>query len=731
MLTRLGRLCHRHRWPVLVLWLAAMVVGGLAAGPVFDGMSNSNQLNGTETGAAREALRAGSDAGDDLVVIVEGVDPAGAAVTAAVTLARADLAALPGVREVSDPLPAVDGRGFALRVTLDRFTDDDREEVAVEVASARLRQLGADAGPGAVTRLGGEAIMDGEVNDAVQADLSRAELGSLPLTLLVLVVVFGGVVAAGLPLLATLATVLGSFGVLLAFSRFVDLDSNVVTVVSMLGLGLSIDYGLLLIARYREELAAGRAPADAVAATWSTAGRTLLFSALTVAAALSGLLFIQVPRLQAMGAAGISATVVALLSALTLTAALIGATGRWIKPARPGRWLRRGRAEVSPRDAAAALAVRGARPEPGFFARLARHTQRRPVLMTVVAGVVLLAAGAPLLGATIRLPQLESLPHTIESVQVAEDLGSRYGQTVQPAVTVVARTDLAALDGWAARWAAEPIVARIDAARQVGPDLALLTIAVRGDSQSAQAQDLVERIRADRPAGVQSWVIGDAAVLLDLNQRIRDGLPAALLTVTVAMLLLLFLMTGSLVIPVKALVMNVVSLGATFGVLVAVFERGWLAGPLDTLTVGGLSPFVVVLVFAFGFGLSMDYEVFLLGRIKEYVDAGDANDDAVRKGLQRSGRLITSAALLMLIVFGFFAAARVGDLEQIGLGLFVAVLVDASIVRCVLVPATMTLLGHWNWWSPPALRRWHDRHGLREHQPSPLVEAPPLVGSAG
>jgi RND superfamily putative drug exporter len=169
-------------------------------------------------------------------------------------------------------------------------------------------------------------------------------------------------------------------------------------------------------------------------------------------------------------------------------------------------------------------------------------------------------------------------------------------------------------------------------------------------------------------------------------------------------------MTGSLIVPVKALMMNVVSLGATFGVLVAVFEHGWLAGPLDTLTVGGLSPFVMVLVFAFGFGLSMDYEVFLLARIQERVDAGEPTDVAVRHGLQRSGRIITSAALLMLVVFGFFAAAKIGNIEQIGLGLFVAVLIDATIVRCLLVPATMTLLGRYNWWAPKPLQRLRLRH---------------------
>jgi RND superfamily putative drug exporter len=237
---------------------------------------------------------------------------------------------------------------------------------------------------------------------------------------------------------------------------------------------------------------------------------------------------------------------------------------------------------------------------------------------------------------------------------------------------------------------------------------------VHGDGQGPQAQQLVGRLRADRPVGYQSWVSGDAARLLDLNARLKSGLPWAIVITVVAMCVLLYLMTGSVVIPLKAIVMNVVSLAATFGVLAAVFQDGWLSGPLHTLTVGGLSPFMIVIVFAFAFGLSMDYEVFLLARIKEYVDAGEDSNTAVRHGLQRSGRIITSAALLMLIVFACFAAAKVGQLEQIGLGLFVAVLVDATIVRCLLVPATMTLLGRAAWWAPGPLARLHHRYGVDE-----------------
>ncbi|GAA2641976.1 hypothetical protein GCM10010399_89820 [Dactylosporangium fulvum] len=240
-------------------------------------------------------------------------------------------------------------------------------------------------------------------------------------------------------------------------------------------------------------------------------------------------------------------------------------------------------------------------------------------------------------------------------------------------------------------------------------------------------------MRADRPTGGGSWVTGDAAMLSDLMGIIGAGLPWAIGVTVLAMVALLFAMTGSLVVPLKAVLANVVSLGATFGVLTAVFGEGFASDLLDTLTVGALNPFVAVLVFAFAFGLSMDYEVFLLGRIKEYVDAGVDTDTAVRQGLQRTGRVITSAAVLMVIVFACFAAARIGNIEQIGLGLAVAVLIDATVVRCLLVPATMTLLGQWNWWAPRWLSQLHARAGLCEyalpekaHRPAPEPVSGPL-----
>jgi RND superfamily putative drug exporter len=715
MTSRVGRFCFRYRWWVLAAWFFLFIAGVLAAGQVLNSLGAVEQRYAPESVRAGQVLDEAGDRGGEIVALVEGVDPRAQGMRDAVARATADVRGIAGVAEVSDPVLATDGTGAALQVTLSNL-DDEAEDTAVQQVNDRLRRLGNDL-PGATVRLGGGEMLNRDVSQAVQDDLTTAELRSLPLTAIVLVFVFGGLIVAGVPLLATLATTAGAFGVLFGFSQVVQLDGNVVTVVTLLALGLSVDYGLLLVARYREELipdyqkavAAGDRRIDrsrraaALTRAWGTAGRTVMFSALTVAAALSGLLLLRITSLQAMAAAGISVALVAMVAALTFTAALLGAVGRWVRPSR--RSLRR---------AAEAAAGDGDDTERGFFARLARFTQRWPVLVTLGVTAALLAAGAPLLGATIKLPLLEGMPRSIESVAVADDLSTRYGRTAQPAVTVVARTDPADLDAWAARWRTDAEVIRVEPARPAGPNLATVVLAVRGDAQGEGAQALVQRVRADRPPGVESWVTGSAAVLVDMLATLRASLPWAILVTLVAMTALLFLMTGSVVVPLKAIAMAIVSLGATFGVLVGVFQHGWFSGLLDTHTIGGLSPFVLALVFAFAFGLSMDYEVFLLSRVKEYVDSGQQTDAAVRRGLQHTGRVITSAALLMLVVFACFGAAKVGDIEEVGIGLFVAVLVDATIVRCLLVPATMSLLGRWNWWAPRPLRRLYDRHGLRE-----------------
>src|SRR5437763_3745468 len=726
LVARLGRRCFRRRWWVLAVWLLAVGGGVLSAGPVFHGLAGGGGPSSLESVQANQMLADAGRKGATVTAVVDGIDPTAAAVHDAVLAAAADIGPMSGVAKVTTPydadLPparaaaqvARDHRAVLVNVELAKLDKVTRHDVAAAV-SARLHQLGGTLA-GAQVRVGGGAALSQQANDAVQRDLSRAEELSLPITLVILVFVFGGLIAAGLPVLAAAVSAASVMTVLLLFAQFTDLDNNAVTVVSLLALGLSIDYGLLLVGRYREELGGGYEPDVAIARAWATAGRTILFSALTVAAAMCGLLIFGIPGLSALGAAGVSIALVAMLVSLTFTAALIGVARRRIHPSK---------------RAARRIARYGDAAESGFFAGLARIVQRRPLVTFVVTGAALLGAGAPLLSTAMHLDDINSLPRSLEAVGVAHELADRFGVAPVPAVTVVARTDAASLDAWAARWRGTPGVTRVGSAKQVASGLSTVDIDVAGDPEGTGARALVDRVRADRPTGGQSWVTGDAALLGDLLGLIVSRLPWAVGITVLAMTVLLFAMTGSLVVPVKAVAMNVVSLGATFGVMSAVFEHGFLAGPLGMITVAGLNPSVTVIIFAFAFGLSMDYEVFLLARIKEYADRGLSTDHAVRRGLQNSGRIITSAALLMVVVFGAFAFARTGTVQQVGLGLAVAVAVDATIVRCVLVPATMTLLGRWNWWAPAPLRRLHERVGLREAPLAADPVAPVPVPRAG
>jgi len=721
---RAGQWCFTHRWLVLVAWLIAVGGGLFATGPLFSRLSDGGLPHSVESVAATDVLSgaAGSDSAGTVVGVVDGVDPTAAGVRSAVTDLAARLATVPGVKTVQQPFnPALTPTQAAPLVATDRHAllvsvvltalDRPARDTATTAITAQLHGLTAALPAGASVQVGGSPALSLANRSAARDDLQLGEVFSLPFTLVVLILVFGGLVAAGLPVLAAVVSVAAAMGALLAFSHVTDVDQNGVTVVTLLGLGLSVDYGLLLVARYREELARGYPAEVAIARAWATAGRTIMFSALTVAAALSGLLAFRFSTLTALGAAGVSIAVVAMLVALTFTAALLGLTKRWIRPAK-----RRQRATRAGADA----------DDVGFFAALSRVVQRRPALVLLGTVAVLLGAGLPLLTTTFRLPGAEAIPRSIEAARVSDVLAARFGQTPGPAITVVTRTDAATLTDWANRWQGDPAVSRIRPVKQAN-GVASVGIDVVGDTQGPAARDLVNRLRANRPPGGPSWVTGDPAVLIDLMALITSALPAAIGVTLLAMLVLLFAMTGSLVVPVKAVLANLVSLGATFGVMTAVFGHGFASGLLHTITTGALNPFVVVIIFAFAFGLSMDYEVFLLGRIKEYVDAGVSTDVAVRRGLQHTGRVITSAALLMVIVFSCFAAATTSNIEQIGLGLTVAVAIDATIVRCLLVPATMTLLGRWNWWAPRWLGRLHRRIGLSE-RPLPDEEpAPELV----
>jgi len=429
-------------------------------------------------------------------------------------------------------------------------------------------------------------------------------------------------------------------------------------------------------------------------------GEVLAFSGVTVAVSLCGLLVLDDPTFRSMGLAGIAVVLVAVAAALTLTPALLALLG--------GRLRVRA---VSARD-------------DGAFARLARRVQRRPLVVALATAAVLAASAAPFLGVRFIDGGAELIPRSFETRQVADALSSRFeGREADP-VRVVTRLapDSPQLQAWTERVEQLPQVRSVRPPTALSEGVTSVEVVPTGTRQGDAAMQLVRALRDDRPS-TDALVTGSAAFLLDFNSSLAERLPWAGLLVATATFVLLFLMTGSVLVPAKALVMNVLSLGASFGALVLVFQEGWLAGPLGVEPADGLQTWVPVLVFVFAFGLSMDYEVFLLSRIKELVDEGHDNDTAVALGLQRSGRIITCAALLLVIVFAGFAAGDMAAITQLGLAMAVAIAVDATLVRCLLVPATMTLLGEANWWAPAPLRRLHRRFGVSEHGPVAVPSA--------
>jgi putative drug exporter of the RND superfamily len=701
MLRRLARFSLGHRRLVAAAWAVLFVVGIAIGSGVFDRLDpDVGDVEGTESALAQARLHALDPGGESIAALADGVDPHDPRVAAGIRATAERLRAIPGVAQVADPvtgppeLLARDGRAALVAVEFADGLDGDRFDRALEAAEAELRRLDAPH-----VLVGGGPLQDQEFEDQVASDLARAELLSMPVVLVLLLVVFGGIVAAGLPVLIALTGVAGTLLALFGISAVTDVSVYSVNVVTMLGLGLAVDYALLLVSRFREERAIRDLPA-AVEEAVATAGRTVVFSGLAVAASLAGLLVFADPFLRSMAYGGGAVVLIDMLAAVTLLPALLGLWG----------------ARVRPR-------ARNAGARGGLFAAISRLVQRRAVLIVVVVAVPLAVAATPFLHAHYQQPDARFLPAGAESRRLYETLEARFDPAVwvEPVVMVAeAGTDPAGL----ARVAAfGDRVAGLDGVRAVGEPrplaegVTVVEVLPQGGGTDPAASRLVAEIRT-LPAPFPVQVTGDAAELADYQATIAERLPLAAGLVVLATFVLLFLFTGSVVVPVKAIVMNVLSLGASFGALVWVFQEGHLAWLLGAEGTGALDPTVPVLTFAITFGLSMDYEVFLLSRIKEAWDETGDNDLAVALGLQRTGRIVTSAAALLVIVFAGFMAAGMLTIKQIGLGTVLAVLLDATVVRMLLVPATMKLMGRWNWWAPAPLRRLHRRVGLGEQAAS-------------
>jgi RND superfamily putative drug exporter len=602
----------------------------------------------------------------------------------------------------NNPLIAEDRWAVMVRVELETGMPGGGFDRAVDRVGERLRAVDAPR-----VLVGGDEIAREEFQDQAQEDLARGETLALPVMLVLLLLVFRGFVAAVTPLLVAVVAVAGALLILLGVSHVADISAYSVNVITMLGLGLAVDYSLLVISRFREERAAGLELPAAIERTLATAGRTVAFSGLTVAAALCGLLVFAEPFLRSLAWGGIGVVLVAMVAAVTLVPALLGLWGRRIRPAR-------------------------ARSDHGLFYRLSRLVQRAaPVIVVLVAALLILLA-LPFRHARLQNSGLESLPRSSESRQLFETVRTRFqGGGTDPVVVVVESVPGSPMVAAYLRQVERlPGVARVEPRRGTPPQITVLDVVPEGPSEGPVATRLVEQVRAlERP--VAAGVTGPAAFLVDYRDSLTGRLPAALALIGLATFTLLFLMTGSVVVPVKAIVMNVLSLGASFGALVWVFQDGHLSGLLGFDAPGMIDITVPVLIFVFAFGLSMDYEVFLLSRIKEAWDQTGDNDRAVALGLQRTGRIVSSAAALIVVVFLGFAAGELLTIKEVGLGMAIAVVLDATVVRMLLVPATMKLMGRWNWWAPPALRRLHDRFGLAEASPAEPAPAgePERVGS--
>lgn len=682
----------------------ATLIALAAAGPLTaDLRAGGFDDPGSEAVAMRDRVEAatGVTPGAGVVALVT---PGGDVRSRAGTRAIADVAAVlradPSIARVTTPADpggaaqvSFDGRRAYVVAYFLPGDDDFRLAGARRVEQA----LGDDPR----VQVGGALVVAEQVTRAVTSDLTRAEAVALPIVFLLSLWVFRGVVAALLmPLMGAVAIFTSFFAIGVADS-VTGMSVFSTNLVIALGLGLAVDYSLLVITRYREELARHGPGREALRVTLATAGRSIAFSAVTVGAALAGLMIFPVEFLFSMGLGGLMAALIAGATALVVLPAALALLGPRVNALAPARWQRRSRsAELE---------------AGGFWYRLSRYVMARPGRLALLTAVVLLVVASPVLGIRFTAVDATVLPPGASARQVAETIDAEFPENLGDAILVAADADgdTEALAGYVVRLRSLPGMRRVEEPLPLGDGLWLVQAVPSAPVLSEDAQDLLRAVRGV-PAGFPALAGGPTADFVDQRDAILDGLPWAVLVIAAVTVVALFVMTGSLVLPVKAVALNVLSLAATLGILVWIFQEGNLEGPLGFTSREGIGLTQPILLGAVAFGLSTDYAVFLLGRIKELRDGGLSNEEAVAVGLQRTGRVVTAAALLFAVAVGAFAFSGIILLKEIGVGNALAVLLDASIIRALLVPALMGLLGEWNWWAPAPLRRLHARIGLAE-----------------
>jgi uncharacterized membrane protein YdfJ with MMPL/SSD domain len=698
MFPYLASLATRRRRTVLIFSVVIFIAAGVLGAGVADRLEPYGADDpDTESVKADERLEDAGYRETGAVVLIEDVDVDSAAGRERVQDLAREIGNQPEVAEVastyttgSRDFVSRDGDSTYLGV---RFTttDDDGEQ---DAATRIVDELEGEPG----VTVGGGAVASEQINTQVEEDLRTAELYAFPLLFLLSLLFFRSLVAALLPLVVGVLAIVSTFLMLTVASELTSVSIFALNLITGLGLGLAIDYSLFMVTRYREEIARTGPGLEAMRRTMATAGRTVLFSALTVAGALAALIVFPQRFLYSMGIGGSLVALIAAAIALIVLPAILAALGTRVNALAP-RFLQR-RAERDARQTGA-----------GFWYRLSRTVMRFPGRIAAATAALLIALGIPFLGIEFTSVDARVLPESAGARQVDEALRSEF----PPFRTTPIELAVGGGSGDAQRVARE--AGHIDGVAAVAPptrldgDVSVVEVVSSNGALTDQSQDLVERLRA-LPGDV--LVTGDSAAFVDLQDSLVDHLPLVLAIIALVTLVVLFVMTGSVVLPIKQLLMNFLGLSAVFGILVLIFQDGRLESLLGYTSEGALEPTQLLLLFAVVFGLSTDYGVFLLSRIKEARDSGASDSEAVAIGLERTGRIVTAAALLFSIAIGAFVTSEIVFIKQLGLGTAIAVLIDAMIIRALLVPSLMEMLGRWNWWAPAPLRRLHARIGVSE-----------------
>jgi putative drug exporter of the RND superfamily len=764
LLGRLGAFTVRRRWYVIGAWVVLLAVMASFASGLTDRLGSGGfEVPGSQSLAVQRDLEqrfANQFPTTALVTVHDGArtvdDPAFRELVEAIATRVGEVPNVGGVESVVST-------GSPAFVSPDRHTTylvvglSGDQNTQLDTAPAVVEAARRDVPAGVEVEVGGGAAFYERMNEISRHDLEQAERVSFPITLLVLLIAFTSLVAAGLPIMLALVSLGVTLGALYFLAGITDMNVYVTNTASIVGIGVGIDYALFVVTRFREELRRGRSIAEAVPVTLATSGRAVVLSGATVIVALAGMFLVDIQAFRSMAVGSMSVVAVAVLAAITLLPAVLSLVGHWVDRLRIP--LPRSRASAGE----------------GFWHRWAVRIMRRPWAFTAAALAVLLLLAVPFASIRLGQPGSSILPADESPRLASERLAADFGAGVTGPMEILVdtpggagtRANLEGVDRLTRALQADPSVASAQSLTAVlpdatldtytglyvnglagidpklapavaglanwdrGADLARITVIAKVAPESEAAEALLDRARDQYipAAGLagQAKVGGSTALNVDLAREISNQLPVVVLAVLALSFVLLAMAFRSLVLPLQAIAMNLLSVGAAYGLIVAVFQWGWGEQLLGFTSEGHIEVFVPLFLFSILFGLSMDYEVFLLSRIREeYLRTGD-NQLAVARGLESTARTITSAALVMVTVFAAFAAGRLVPFKEMGFGLAVAVLIDATIVRTILVPAVMRLVGRWNWWMPGWLDRWLPRIALEtaeEERPAPRTREP-------